>query len=68
MQIFIKKKDCCWILDQNDFNKDKLYEILAKIIENKSEYLRKKKNMQNLNYQNQWNNINQKIKNLINEN
>ena len=40
---FYKKKDCCWILDQNDFNKDKLYEILAKIIENKSEYLRKKK-------------------------
>ncbi len=65
---YYKKKDCCWILSQKEFNKDKLLEILIKIIENKKDYFNKKKNMHNLNFQNQWNNINQKIKDIINEN
>ena len=41
---------------------------LINIIENKDEYLDKKKNMKNFSYQNTWNNINQKIITIINEN
>tara|TARA_B110001450_G_scaffold248558_1_gene264907 strand:+ start:182 stop:1258 length:1077 start_codon:yes stop_codon:yes gene_type:complete len=65
---FYKNKDCCWILDQKDFNTKKLNKILCEIIENKKDYLEKKKNMQNFNYQNTWNNINQKIIDTVNEN
>ena len=42
--------------------------LLTNIIENKEEYLDKKKKMRNFSYQNTWNNINQKIITTINEN
>ena len=41
---------------------------LFNIIDNKDEYLVKKTNMKNFSYQNTWNNINQKIISVINEN
>ena len=59
---------CNWILNQNETNNLKLADYLVNIIENKDEYLNKKKNMNNFNYQNTWNNINQKIITTINEN
>ena len=64
----MKKKNCCWILNQKDFDSHRLKEILTEIIENKSDYFEKKNNLKNLNYQNHWNNINQKIIEIINEN
>ncbi len=65
---FYEKKNCCWILNQKDFDSHRLKEILTEIIENKSDYFEKKNNLKNLNYQNHWNNINQKIIEIINEN
>jgi UDP-N-acetylglucosamine--N-acetylmuramyl-(pentapeptide) pyrophosphoryl-undecaprenol N-acetylglucosamine transferase len=41
---------------------------LVNIMVNKNEYLVKKINMKNFSYQNTWNNINQKIISVINEN
>ena len=41
---------------------------LVNIIDNKNEYLIKKKNMKDFIYENTWNNINQKIISTINEN
>jgi UDP-N-acetylglucosamine--N-acetylmuramyl-(pentapeptide) pyrophosphoryl-undecaprenol N-acetylglucosamine transferase len=41
---------------------------LFNIIDNKDEFLIKKINMKNFSYQNTWNNINQKIISVINEN
>ena len=41
---------------------------LTKIIENKGDYLEKQKNMKNFSYQNNWNKINEKIIQTINEN
>ena len=38
------------------------------IIDNNEVYLNKKMNMKNFSYQNTWNNINQKIISIINEN
>ena len=66
--LFYKKLGCNWILNQNEINSIKLADKLVNIIENKEEYLDKKKNMKNFSYQNTWNNINQKIITTINEN
>jgi UDP-N-acetylglucosamine--N-acetylmuramyl-(pentapeptide) pyrophosphoryl-undecaprenol N-acetylglucosamine transferase len=66
--LFYQKLGCNWILNQNQINKTNLADKLVYIIENKVEYLEKKKNMKNFNYQNTWNNINQKIITIINEN
>ena len=38
------------------------------IASNKKEILLKKKNLEKLNYQNTWNNVNQNLLNIINEN
>tara|TARA_Y100000389_G_C17431846_1_gene503121 strand:+ start:368 stop:1435 length:1068 start_codon:yes stop_codon:yes gene_type:complete len=66
--IFYQKIGCNWIMSQNEINITNFTENLFNIIENKDEYLNKKKNMKNFSYQNTWNNINQKIINTINEN
>ena len=42
--------------------------MVEDIVENKEDYLNKKSNMKNYNYENTWNNINQKIITTINEN
>jgi UDP-N-acetylglucosamine--N-acetylmuramyl-(pentapeptide) pyrophosphoryl-undecaprenol N-acetylglucosamine transferase len=65
---FYKSKGCCWILNQNDFKREKLTEVLINILDNKNDYLGKIKNMANFNYKNTWNDINQKIIETINEN
>jgi UDP-N-acetylglucosamine--N-acetylmuramyl-(pentapeptide) pyrophosphoryl-undecaprenol N-acetylglucosamine transferase len=61
-------KDCCWIIDQNNFDKQKFEELLIKISFKKDEYLRKKNNLEKLNYQNTWKNVNQKLLEIFNEN
>ena len=67
---FYEKAGCCWILDQKniDLDKEKLANILSNILKDKSEYINKKLNLKKLNYQNSWNDVNQKIKEIINEN
>ena len=65
---FYNKIGCNWILNQNEINDDTIVNKLVHIIDNKDEYLDKKKNMKNFSYQNTWNNINQKIISVINEN
>ena len=65
---FYENYGCNWILNQSELNEINLTNKLMNIIENKQEYLDKKKNMRNFSYQNTWNNINQKIITIINEN
>ena len=67
---FYEKAGCCWILDQENIQKDRdrLANILSNILHDKSEYINKKTNLKKLNYQNSWNDVNQKIKKIINEN
>ena len=64
---FYKKKDCCWIIEQNDFE-EKIQDILYNLIREKSDYFNKKENLKKLNYQNTWINVNQKILRVLNEN
>ena len=66
--LFYKNKNCCWMLDQNSITGETLSKKLIQIIENKDDYLEKKKNMKNFSYQNSWNKINEKIIQTINEN
>ena len=65
---YYKSKDCCWLLEEKEFNEHKLSAILTNIINNKDEYLKKKKNLEKFCYQNTWNNVNQKLIEAINEN
>jgi UDP-N-acetylglucosamine--N-acetylmuramyl-(pentapeptide) pyrophosphoryl-undecaprenol N-acetylglucosamine transferase len=65
---YYKDKDCCWVVDQINFNKKKFEDLLLNILSNKDEILIKKNNLEKLNYQNTWNNVNQNLLNIINEN
>ena len=59
---------CNWILNEHEINEETVVNKLFNIVDNKDEYLNKKINMKNFSYQNTWNNINQKIISVINEN
>ena len=65
---FYNEIGCNWILNQNEINDKAVVNKLFNIIDSKAEFLVKKKNMKNFSYQNTWNNINQKIISVINEN
>ena len=65
--VFYKDKDCCWLIEQRDFE-EKIEDFLKNILINQNEYLKKKENLKKLNYQNNWINVNQKILKIINEN
>jgi len=65
---FYKEIGCNWILDQSEIDNETVANKIVNIIDNKDEYLDKKINMKNFTYQNTWNNINQKIISIINEN
>ena len=64
---YYEQNDCCWIVEQNYFEVD-IEEVLKDILNDKTNYLRKKENLKKLNYQNTWINVNQKILKIINEN
>ena len=63
-----KKKNCCWIIKQHELKNEILINNLINIIENKEDYLAKKKCMKEFSYKNTWNNINEKLIGVINEN
>ena len=65
---YYRDKDCCWVIDQINFNKQKFEDLILVLMKNKDDFLKKKKNLENLNYQNSWNNVNQNLVKIINEN
>ncbi|MDC1050365.1 UDP-N-acetylglucosamine--N-acetylmuramyl-(pentapeptide) pyrophosphoryl-undecaprenol N-acetylglucosamine transferase [bacterium] len=65
---YYKNKGCCWVIDQINFDKIKFEDLLLNILNNKNEILLKKNNLEKLNFQNTWNNVNQNLLNIINEN
>ena len=65
---YYKDKNCCWIINQENFDKQKFEELLIELSGKKDEYLKKKINLERLNYQNNWNNVNQKLLEILNEN
>ena len=65
---FYEAQNACWIINQKNFEKQFFEDLLIKIIKNKQEYLVKKNNLENLNFQNTWNNVNQNLLSILNEN
>ncbi len=65
---YYKEKDCCWMIDQKNFDDQKFEKFLLELINKDQDYIAKKNNLMKLNYQNNWNNVNQKILKIINEN
>ena len=64
---FYKNENSCWLIEQHSFE-EKIEECLKDIFEKKSDYLEKKENLNKLNFQNTWINVNQKILKVFNEN
>ncbi len=62
------EKKFCWIINQSEYKKENLKELIQNILQNSDSYFEKKNNMVKFSYQNSWNNINQSLLNLINEN
>ena len=65
---YYKDQNCCWIINQKNFDNQKFANFLLELINKGQDYMTKKKNLQKLNYQNTWNNVNQKILKIIDEN
>ncbi len=65
--LFYKNKDCCWLIEQNNFDSD-IEHLLDEIFKLNMSLIKKKENLKKLNYQNSWINVNQKIIKTINEN
>ena len=61
-------KKLCWLINQSDYRKENLKELILDLIQNSHNYFEKKNNMIKFSYQNTWNNINQNLLDLINEN
>ena len=65
---FYEAQNACWIINQKDFEKQIFEDLLLEIIKNKEKYLVKKNKLENLNFQNTWNNVNQNLLSILNEN
>ena len=65
---FYEKMGCCWVVDQRTLNKEKLSNIILNILRDKSDLIVKKSNLEKLNFENSWNDVNQKLQKIINEN
>ncbi len=65
---FYLERGCCWILEEKKLTKESLSSLLLNILKNKNDLDAKISNLEKFNYENSWNNINQKIQRIINEN
>jgi len=57
--------NCCWILEEKNFNSGDIYKIINEIMVNKDDYLEKKSNLMRINENKNWENINKVIKNIF---
>ena len=60
--------NCCWILEEKNFNSGDIYKIINQIMVNKNEYFEKKKNIKKLNENHRWEYLNKKLIKYFNEN
>ena len=65
---FYEEKKCCWVLDQRNIKKEELLSMLINILKDKNDLIEKKLNLEKLNSNNSWNDINQKLRKIVNEN
>ena len=65
---YYKDLGCCWIINQKSFDDKKFEKFLLELVYKSKDYLSKKNSLEKLNFQNTWNNANQKILKIIDEN
>ena len=65
---FYEERGCCWVIEQRILTKDKLLSVVLNILKKRSDFITKKTNLEKLNYKNSWNDVNQKLQRIINEN
>ena len=65
---FYKNKNCCWLLEQKSIKNNEIFDLIAHITSDHQDVESKINQMQKISYQNTWNNINQKLLGVINEN
>ncbi len=61
-------RNCCWILEEKNFNSGDICQIINQIMANKNEYFEKKNNLMKLNENKTWETINQKHIKYFNDN
>mgnify|MGYP001242235605 CR=1 FL=1 len=62
------QKKCCWLIEQKNFDVDYVLELILKILNNYDDYVEKVGNLKKISEKNTWNNINNRIIEIINEN
>ncbi len=65
--IYYEKKNCCWIIKEEEFKQNKLTTLLINIMENSDDYLNKEKSLEKFS-NNNWNNLNKNLLECLNEN
>ena len=65
---FYEEKDCCWLYNQKDISLDKMLDLFNSIIENPKIYSKKYENLSKISYEYDWNNVNKKLIDLLDEN
>ena len=63
-----KDHNLCWLIEQKDFIPVSVGDFIHNLFTERVNYQETKTNLNKYSYQNTWNNINQKLINLINEN
>ena len=62
------KKDCCWIVEQKDFNSIEVCKLIEDVIVYNKTYIHKNEKLKKINENNTWNNINSNIIRIFDEN
>ena len=65
---YYEDRNCCWIIQQKNFNVEVFSEKLIQILNKKIDYFQKKENLKKISNQMSWNDVNKKLLYLINEN
>ena len=65
---YYQNKNCCWVLEQNQNTIKELVSLIEEIVTNPKKLEIMLNEMKKISYQNNWNNINQKIIGILNEN
>ena len=65
---FYEENDCCWLYKQKDISLNKMLDLFNRIIENPNLYLKKYENLSKFSYEYDWNNVNKKLIDLLDEN
>ena len=62
---YYENKECCWIMEQKNFNSKNLFNLVTEIVKNKNKLENIRKNMKKICSKNVYNDIESKIKELI---